>query len=76
MPVLVVLRVSCDAFHGEKVRRKCDASAEFEAANIRDARIAAEDARWCFNTAGKKDKAYCPAHGPKIMPQCYSKASR
>lgn len=76
MSVTVVLRVECDAFRGEKIKKKCAAHAEFDASNIRDARIAAEDGGWCFNTAGKIDKAFCPHCGPSKMPQCYAKVNR
>lgn len=74
MTVLVVLRVSCDAF-GQKVgnlTKRCLENGEFEAPNIRDARLAAEDALWCFDTTGKRDKAYCPKHGPQMKPHLYS----
>lgn len=78
MPVVVVLRVSCDAF-GQKIgnlRKRCLADSEFEGKNVREAKIAAEEAGWCFTLENAKDKVFCPKHGPELRPHLYRKVSR
>lgn len=76
MTAKVTLHVSCDAWlkkSGSSLKRRCPASASFEAPNIRDAKIAAEEAGWAFTLDNSHDKVMCNECGPEIKPYMYGR---
>lgn len=75
MPITVVLQVECDGFQSKSngPRKKCARSAEFGDLNVRNAKIAAEEAGWSFSIKGSKDVCFCPKCGPHERPHLYKK---